>query len=158
MSKLQGVNGLKVCYGGIEALHGLTSHVEEGEIVTLIGVKGTGKTTKTGLSVRGPPNSGGRYPLLGQEHPGRGLEQSRHRASRLALARGTPHLRQPHRGVKTLKLAIYPCKYPKADITRDYEQAYGLFPRLAERRKQRSKSLSAGEHNLLGLLTLDVRG
>jgi len=155
VSKLLEVNGLKVRYGSIEALHGLTFHVEEGEIVTLIGANGAGKTT-TLLSIsRVYPPEGPKVvegDILYQGKSILGMAPDKVVAELHAVL--VPEGRRIFGNLtveENLKLATYARKDPEADITRDYERVYGLFPRLAERRKQRSESLSGGEQQMLAV-------
>ena len=155
MSKLLEVNGLKVRYGNIEALHGLTFHVEEGEIVTLIGANGAGKTT-TLLSIsRVYPPEGPKVVEGDILYKGKsilGVAPDKVVADLHAVL--VPEGRRIFGNLtveENLKLATYARKDPEADINRDYDRVYGLFPRLAERRKQRSESLSGGEQQMLAV-------
>ena len=155
MSKLLEVNGLKVRYGSIEALHGLTFHVEEGEIVTLIGANGAGKTT-TLLSIsRVYPPEGPKVVEGDILYQGKSiLAMAPDKVVAELHAVLVPEGRRIFGNLtveENLKLATYARKDPEADITRDYERVYGLFPRLAERRKQRSESLSGGEQQMLAV-------
>jgi len=145
---LLSVEQLHVAYGLIEALHGITFHVEEGEIVTLIGANGAGKSTTLMSIMRLPPPEApvyrsGRMTFQGEDliryHPHQVV-------SRLGIAL-VPEGRRIFGNLtvwENLKLAAY----AHEDRQRLQQQAkwiFGLFPRLEERRHQRGDTLSGGE-------------
>jgi len=151
---LLAVENLRVKYGNIEALHGISFHVEEGEIVTLIGANGAGKSTTLLSICRTPPPDG---PKLAEgEIRLRGESLLRTDAHQI-VARHKVGLVPEGRRVfgnltvqENLELATYARKAdPK--VARDYERVFELFPRLKERRKQRSESLSGGEQQMLAV-------
>ena len=155
MSTLLEVTDLKVRYGNIEALHGLTFHVDEGEIVTLIGANGAGKTT-TLLSIsrvyppEGPKVVSGDIRYKGQSILGVAPDKVVSELHAVLVPEGR-RIFGNLTVEENLKLATYARKDSDADIQHDYERVYGLFPRRAERRKQRSESLSGGEQQMLAV-------
>ncbi len=155
MNTLLEVKNLKVRYGNIEALHGISFDVKEGEIVTLIGANGAGKST-TLLSVcRLPPPEAPRVVEGDILYRGKSiLNMPPHKlVSDLNMAL-VPEGRRIFGNLtveENLKIATYARKDGHEAIDRDYERVFGLFPRLAERRKQRSESLSGGEQQMLAV-------
>jgi len=149
------VKNLKVRYGNIEALHGISFDVKEGEIVTLIGANGAGKSTTLLSICRLPPPEAPRVTegdiLFGGQSI---LNVPPHKiVSDLDMAL-VPEGRRIFGNLtvaENLKLATYARKDGHEAIANDYERVYALFPRLAERRKQRSESLSGGEQQMLAL-------
>jgi branched-chain amino acid transport system ATP-binding protein len=139
---------VRVRYGRIEALHGISLHVDEGEIVALIGANGAGKTT-TMRAISGlRPLAGGRILFNGEDI-------SRLRAD-LRVVRGlcqAPEGRQIFPGMTVLEnldMGAYTRK-DKAGIAADLERVYDLFPRLKERAKQPAGTLSGGEQQMLAI-------
>lgn len=153
MSLLE-VQNLKVCYGKIKALHGISFSVEKGEIVTLIGANGAGKsTTLMALARLMPPEapkvSSGDILYEGSSI----LEREAHEMVsryKIALVPEGRHIFGNLTVAENLEIATYP-RLKGADLNRDYQKIYDLFPRLAERRKQRSESLSGGEQQMLAV-------
>ncbi|NJB69303.1 branched-chain amino acid transport system ATP-binding protein [Desulfobaculum xiamenense] len=151
---LLSVKDLYVKYGNIEALHGISFHVDEGEIVTLIGSNGAGKSTTLHSIMRLPPPEAPRVTSGDIAFRGESI---------LGMA--------PHTVVSTLHMALVPegrhifgnltvmenltlATYARKDAhgaQRDLERVFELFPRLAERRRQRSESLSGGEQQMLAV-------
>lgn len=140
------VDDIHVFYGAVEALKGVSLTVDVGEIVALIGANGAGKTTtlKTLSGVR--PVRSGRVvfkgdditQLAGHKRVARGLSQA-------------PEGRGIFPGmnvVENLEMGAY---NRKGNLTSDYERVFGLFPRLAERRKQSGGTLSGGEQQMLAI-------
>lgn len=155
MSKLLEVTDLKVRYGAVEALHGLTFHVDRGEIVTLIGSNGAGKTS-TLLSIsRANPPEGPRVAAGDIRFKGKSIltvspDKIVSELHTVLVPAGRRIFGNLTVG-DNLRLATYARKDSPADIKRDYQRVFDLFPRLAERRKQRSESLSGGEQQMLAL-------
>ena len=142
------VRGLKVAYGGINAVKGIDLDVRAGELVTLIGANGTGKTTTLkALSGLITPAAGSvRYD--GQDVTG---------TPAFALVRRGLALVPEGRGVfarltvaENLAMGAY-IRDDKAQIAADCERAYATFPRLAERRAQLAGTLSGGEQQMLAI-------
>ncbi|MBP9943621.1 MAG: ABC transporter ATP-binding protein [Desulfomicrobium sp.] len=148
------ITNLKVKYGNTEALHGISFTVNAGEIVTLIGANGAGKTT-TLLSIArlGPPEGPkiieGDITYNGQSMlsvPPHEVVTRLH----MALAPEGRHIFGNLTVEENLQLATYARKDAE-QIRMDFKRVYDLFPRLYERRKQRSESLSGGEQQMLSV-------
>jgi branched-chain amino acid transport system ATP-binding protein len=148
------VENLAASYGNIQALHGISFHVCEGEIVTLIGANGAGKTTTLHSLCRlAPPEAprviGGDIRLHGKSLLNTRPDQV---VSRLGMAL-VPEGRRIFGSLtveENLQLATY--ARPKGtDLSHEFQRVFDLFPRLAERRRQRSESLSGGEQQMLAV-------
>ncbi|MBI3944289.1 MAG: ABC transporter ATP-binding protein [Armatimonadetes bacterium] len=142
------VRGLDVYYGGIHALRGLSLDVSEGEIVTLIGSNGAGKsTTLKTLSGLVRPSAG--------SITFRGAEIIAERPHRI-VARGMSHVPEGRRVfanltvAENLDLGAYQ-RRDRAGIREDLARTYHIFPRLEERRSQRAGTLSGGEQQMLAI-------
>jgi branched-chain amino acid transport system ATP-binding protein len=134
-------------YGNIEALKGISITVDEGEVVTLIGSNGAGKsTTLRSISGLTPPRVGtikykGRH--IGETPP--------QEIVRLGISQ-SPEGRKifPRMSVReNLDLGAYLRR--DTDITADLERVYELFPRLKEREKQKAGTMSGGEQQMLAM-------
>ncbi|MBZ5750055.1 ABC transporter ATP-binding protein [Metabacillus rhizolycopersici] len=142
------VNEIDVFYGHIQALKGVSLEVNEGEIVTLIGANGAGKSTllKT-LSGLLKPKSG-TIEYLGGSISGK--------PAQTIVKAGISHVPEGRRVFanmsveENLELGAY-LRKEKNEIRKDIEKVYGLFPRLLERRKQLSGTLSGGEQQMLAM-------
>jgi branched-chain amino acid transport system ATP-binding protein len=142
------VNGIDVFYGNIHALKGVSLEINEGEIVTLIGANGAGKSTllKT-LSGLLKPKSG-MIEYLGGSISGK--------APQSIVKAGISHVPEGRRVFanmsveENLELGAYIRKDSK-EIRKDIQRVYELFPRLHERRKQLSGTLSGGEQQMLAM-------
>ncbi len=135
-------------YGKIEALHGLSFEVEEGEVVALIGANGAGKTsTMRAISgVRGLHS--GRVEFAGEDVTRLRADQRMRKG--LCLA---PEGRGIFPGMtvtENLDMGAY-ARRDKAAIKADFERVFGLFPRLGERRKQIAGTMSGGEQQMLAI-------
>jgi len=151
---LLSVENLRVRYGNIEALHGISFHVEEGEIVTLIGANGAGKSTTLLSICRTPPPDGpkvaeGEIRLRGESLLRTDAHQivARHKVGLVPEGR---RIFGNLTVLENLELATYARK-GDSKVPRDYERVFELFPRLKERGKQRSESLSGGEQQMLAV-------
>ncbi|HKK31970.1 MAG TPA: ABC transporter ATP-binding protein [Desulfomicrobiaceae bacterium] len=148
------IKNLYVKYGNIEALHGISFHVNKGEIVTLIGSNGAGKTTTLHTITRVPPPEGPRVSRGDIMYDGQSiLNTEAHnvvRNCKMALAPEGRHIFGNLTVEENLNLATYARK-DEAVVNADYDRVYDLFPRLHERRKQRSESLSGGEQQMLSV-------
>jgi branched-chain amino acid transport system ATP-binding protein len=142
------VTGLRVAYGGINAVKGIDLTVQRGELVTLIGANGAGKTTtlKALAGLLRPAGGAVRY----EDADVTGMPA--HRLVRRGLA-----LVPEGRGVfprltieENLAMGAY-TRSDAAEVRTDYDRAYGLFPRLAERRRQLAGTLSGGEQQMLAI-------
>jgi len=151
---LLSVENLEVKYGNIQALHGISFHVNAGEIVTLIGANGAGKTTSLYAIARLRPPEAPRV-IAGDIRFGGGSILKTHADSvvkdlKLALVPEGRHIFGNLTVQENLELATY-ARDKKADLQQDFQKVFELFPRLAERRKQRSESLSGGEQQMLAV-------
>ncbi len=145
---LLAIENLSVHYGAIQALHGVTIAVEPGEIVTLIGANGAGKST-TLRTVSGLCRcSSGKVVFDGQDLAG----LAPHKILRLGLAQ-VPEGRGifPNLTVdENLDLGAFARTDRKA-VLGDRERVFALFPRLKERLDQRGGTLSGGEQQMLAI-------
>ncbi|WP_010263539.1 ABC transporter ATP-binding protein [Treponema primitia] len=152
------VKNLKVSYGNIEALHGISFTIDKGEIVTLIGANGAGKTSALMSLARlarpeAPLVTGGDILYNGQSI----LKTEPHtlvQKKMLALVPEGRHIFGNLSVQDNLQIAAFP---HRKDINKNIitgeilETVYGLFPRLYERRKQRGELLSGGEQQMLAV-------
>lgn len=150
MDPILKVEGLHVYYGSIHAIKGISFDVREGEIVTLIGANGAGKsTTLNTISGLLHPKSG-TVSFLGQ-----GLA---HTAPHKVVERGLAQVPEGRRiflqmTVKeNLEMGAYVrMRAGGGRVAEDLEMVYGLFPRLRERRRQVAGTLSGGEQQMLAM-------
>ena len=145
MSLLE-IKDLRVSYGGIEALKGISFHVEEGQIVTLIGANGAGKsTTLRAISGLAPVKSGA---ILYDGQAINGLNPQRIVSMGVGMVpegrRVFPNLTV----LENLKIGAY---LRRDDLKHDIEYVYSLFPRLRERSWQMAGTLSGGEQQMLAV-------
>jgi len=141
------VNGLHTFYGTIEALKGISLEVDEGEIVTLIGSNGAGKsTTLRSISGLTPPREGSiRFDGLeiGETPPQEivrlGISQSPE--GRKVFQRMTVR--------ENLDLGAYLRR--DNEIVKDVDRVFDLFPRLKERERQKAGTMSGGEQQMLAI-------
>ncbi|GLI33361.1 ABC transporter ATP-binding protein [Desulforhabdus amnigena] len=139
---------LYVKYGNIEVLHGINLKVREGEIVTILGANGAGKST-TLLSISGlvKPSSGAIYFNKNSVHK---------MAAHAIVKQGIAQVPEGRRVFGTLtvqenmNLGAFVCADP-ARAKKTQEWIYELFPVLAERRQQLSGTLSGGEQQMLAI-------
>jgi branched-chain amino acid transport system ATP-binding protein len=144
---LLSIQDLVISYGNIKAVKGISFDVREGEIVTLIGANGAGKSsTLRGIS--------GLVPYKGFIHY-RGQDLHSIPADRIV----TMGIAQVPEGrgifgnltvIENLKLATWGRK-DKDEIDRDFKRVFDIFPRLAEREKQLGGTLSGGEQQMLAV-------
>jgi len=151
---LLAVENLIVRYGAIEALHGASFQVEHGEIVALIGANGAGKTTTLHSIMRLPPPEApkvysGDIKLKGQSILNT-PPQDVVRKFKTALVPEGRHIFGNLTVYENLQLATWARKKDPT-IAGDFERVFSLFPRLAERRDQRSESMSGGEQQMLAV-------
>jgi branched-chain amino acid transport system ATP-binding protein len=139
---------VEVAYGAIRALHGISFHVDEGEIVALLGANGAGKSTtlRTISGILAPRS--GEFTLGGQD--------LRKVPSHKVVELGVAHVPEG-RGIfsnltvlENLELATW-TRRDRRSLTADYDNVFDLFPRLAERRKQPAGTLSGGEQQMLAV-------
>jgi len=142
------VEDVHTYYGSIEALKGISLEVHEGEIVTLIGANGAGKST----TLRS---------INGLNHPRRGSIHFRGRD----ITRDPPHdivrrgISQSPEGRKlfprmsvleNLEMGAFQ-RSDRSDLRGDLDRVYSLFPRLSERKQQRAGTLSGGEQQMVAI-------
>ena len=139
---------LKVAYGGIQAVKGVSLQVFAGELVTLIGSNGAGKTTIMKAITGGLPLAGGRVEYLGSNIAGKGAWD--------LVAEGLVMVPEG-RGVFTrmsihenLLMGAY-TRNDKGGIAADIDKMFALFPRLQERKDQLAGTLSGGEQQMLAM-------
>lgn len=145
MLELRDVN---VFYGQIQALRDINLHVQEGEIVTLIGSNGAGKTTtlKTISGILKPKSGTVTF-------EGKRLDTLK--ANDIVTV-GISHVPEGRRVfmnmsvMENLEMGAYTRK-DKAEIKKDYEEVFAKFPRLLERRNQMAGTLSGGEQQMLAI-------
>mgnify|MGYP002145415907 FL=1 len=147
------VENLYAGYGKIEALHGISFHVNEGEIVTLIGANGAGKSTTLKAVMRlTPPESptvfSGDIRFKGKSI----LKTEAHNVVahlKMDLVPEGRHIFGNLTVHENLKLATWTRK--GSGIEKDMDRVFDLFPRLQERMHQRSDTLSGGEQQMLAI-------
>ncbi len=149
MLRLKNIN---TYYGKVHALKNVSLHLTQGEIVTLIGANGAGKTTVlNSISGVTPPSSG---ELLFQKQSI--ITLSPDRIVKLGISQ-VPEGRQvfkPMTVEDNLELGAYlryKARVSKTEIDNDKEEIFRLFPRLEERRKQASGTMSGGEQQMLAI-------
>jgi len=142
------ITGLKVAYGGIQAVKGVDFEVQEGELVTLIGSNGAGKTTTMKAITGSLPMLGGDIEYLGKSIKGRGAWD---------LVKEGLAMVPEGRGVfarmtilENLQMGAY-IRDDKAGIADDIEKMFVLFPRLRERKDQLAGTMSGGEQQMLAM-------
>ena len=142
------LQNLSVRYGSVQALHGINVEVRQGELVTLLGSNGAGKSTTLRAISGLVPACDGRILWRGTNLGG----VPPHRIVRMGIGHCPEGRRVLSRQsvAANLELGAYLRRDPAA-IQRDLERCYGLFPRLAERREQLAGGLSGGEQQMLAI-------
>ncbi|MFP4343813.1 MAG: ABC transporter ATP-binding protein [Anaerolineales bacterium] len=142
------VHDLYVSYGAIRALHGISFHVNEGEVVTLIGANGAGKST-TLRTISGLLRSNGGHVLYkGQDITRTGPDT----IVRMGLVQ-VPEGRRifaPLTVRENLEIGAF-TRHDKKEVQESMERAFRLFPRLKERLEQAGGTLSGGEQQMLAV-------
>ena len=139
---------LRVAYGGIQAVKGVSFEVREGELVSLIGSNGAGKTTTMKAITGSLQAAGGRISYLGRDVQDQGpwdlvkqglvmVPEGRGVFTRMSI-------------LENLHMGAY-LRSDKAGIASDIERVFALFPRLQERSGQLSGTLSGGEQQMLAM-------
>ena len=142
------IENLNAGYGDVKVLHDISLHVEEGEIVSIVGANGAGKTTLIRAIMGTLPTTAGGVEFLGTRLTGK----KPHEVARMGLAQVMEGRRLfPHMTVEDNLLI-------GGDILRDtarqkcnLEWVYDMFPRLRERRMQLARSFSGGEQQMLAI-------
>ena len=142
------VKGLKVAYGGIQAVKGVDFEVREGELVSLIGSNGAGKTTTMKAITGTQPIQGGEIEYLGRSLKGQGpwdlvgqglvmVPEGRGVFTRMTIT-------------ENLQMGAY-LRKDKGAIADDIERMFTIFPRLRERKDQLAGTMSGGEQQMLAM-------
>ncbi|MCP5284173.1 MAG: ABC transporter ATP-binding protein [Burkholderiaceae bacterium] len=142
------VTGLKVAYGGIQAVKGVDFEVREGELVSLIGANGAGKTTTLKAITGVQPVAAGEIEYLGQAIRGRGawdlvkqglvmVPEGRGVFARMTI-------------VENLQMGAY-TRTDTSELDVDIDKVFAIFPRLKERAKQLAGTMSGGEQQMLAM-------
>ncbi len=151
---LLSVGNLKVKYGNIQALHGISFNVTKGEIVTLIGANSAGKTTSLHAITRLPPPEAPRVIEGDIKFKGESIlwtpPASVVKDLKCALVPEGRHIFGNLTVLENLILATY-SRDKDVNFEPEYKRIFKLFPRLEERRGQRSESLSGGEQQMLAV-------
>ena len=141
------VSGLKVAYGGIQAVKGVSFEVHEGELVSLIGANGAGKTTTLKAITGLQPSVGGNIEFLGQSIQGQGawdlvkqglvmVPEGRGTFTRMSIT-------------ENLQMGAFVRR--DNEIEADIDKVFAIFPRLKERRNQLAGTMSGGEQQMLAM-------
>jgi len=145
MSEMLSIADLHVSYGGIRALRGISLHVEEGEIVTIIGANGAGKSTLLNTI------SGLVRPSKGEiRYQGTPLAKKPHQVVAQGVVQ-VPEGRQVFANLTVkgnLEIGAF-LRNDAKEIGKDMELVFSIFPRLKERQSQFAGSLSGGEQQML---------
>ena len=142
------VEDLVVSYGGIEALKGISLNVPEGKIITLIGANGAGKSTllRTIIGLVKPQSGKISY----NEKEITALNSQKIVTTGITLVPEGRRVFSNLTVLENLKIGAY-MRNDKAEIEKDIEWIYGLFPRLQERNWQLAGTLSGGEQQMLAV-------
>jgi branched-chain amino acid transport system ATP-binding protein len=145
------VKNLRVSYGKIRALHGISFTTNEGEIVCIIGANGAGKSTALrAISRLIPVEAGSRMTFEGKN-------LLNYRADAVVSKLGISHVPEGRRifdnltVMENLKLATFSRKDGSSTLQQDLETVFAIFPRLRERRSQKGGTLSGGEQQMLAI-------
>ncbi len=142
------VSGLKVAYGGIQAVKGVSLEVRQGELVTLIGANGAGKTTTLKAITGIQPAADGAIEFMGRSIRGQGtwdlvrqglvmVPEGRGMLTRMTI-------------VENLHMGAY-VRNDAKEIAADIERVFAIFPRLKERAGQLAGTMSGGEQQMLAM-------
>ena len=142
------VSGLKVGYGGIQAVKGVDFEVHEGELVTLIGSNGAGKTTTMKAITGGLPFTEGDIQYLGKSIKGQGAWDLVHQG--LAMVPEGRGVFTRMTILENLAMGAY-IRNDKAEIASDVDMVFETFPRLKERKDQLAGTMSGGEQQMLAM-------
>jgi branched-chain amino acid transport system ATP-binding protein len=141
------VTGLKVAYGGIQAVKGASFEVRQGELVSLIGANGAGKTTTLKAITGTQPFAAGTIEYLGRNIAGRGpWDMVKEGLVMVPEGRGT-FTRMTI--VENLQMGAY--VRDDAEVQADIDKVFGIFPRLKERANQLAGTMSGGEQQMLAM-------
>ena len=142
------VSGLKVAYGGIQAVKGVSFEVRQGELVSLIGANGAGKTTTLKAITGTQVVANGEIEFMGTAIKGQGAwDLVRQGLVMVPEGRGT-FARMTI--TENLQMGAF-VRNDKAEIELDIEKVFTIFPRLKERAKQLAGTMSGGEQQMLAM-------
>ena len=141
------VTGLKVAYGGIQAVKGASFEVRQGELVSLIGANGAGKTTTLKAVTGTQPFAAGTIEFMGRSIGGRGAwDLVKEGLVMVPEGRGT-FTRMTI--VENLQMGAYVRN--DGEVQADIDKVFGIFPRLKERANQLAGTMSGGEQQMLAM-------
>ena len=146
MNEILSIHDLSVNYGGIEAVKGISFDVHEGEIVTLIGANGAGKSSTLRTIAGLVKPSGGTINFRGDNITGRDATTIVKKG--ITLVPEGRHIFPDLTVLENLKVGAY---LRSDDISGDIQWVYDLFPRLRERTWQAGGTLSGGEQQMLAV-------
>src|SRR3712207_3141254 len=147
MAPLLEVEDIRTFYGSIEALKGISLTVEEGEVVTLIGSNGAGKsTTLRSISGLTPPRYGS-IRFQGQEISNLPAQE----IVRLGISQSPEGRRTFQRMTVRENLELGAYLRRDSNIRADLDRVFDLFPRLRERERQKAGTMSGGEQQMLAM-------
>ena len=142
------VSGLKVAYGGIHAIKGIDLEIREGELVTLIGANGAGKTTAMKAITGLQGWIAGDVQYLGEST--KGIESHALLKKGLAMVPEGRGVFARMTIIENLQMGAY-TRNDNAQIAADIERMFGIFPRLQERANQLAGTMSGGEQQMLAM-------
>jgi len=148
MDQLLQVKNLKMNYGAITALKGIDIFVGKGQIVALLGANGAGKTTTLKVISGLLKPTDGEIIFDGEDIAGK----TAHKIAKMGIMQ-SPEGRHVLVGLtveENLRVGGYNIK-SKEELAKNFERVYALFPRLKERAKQQSNTLSGGEQQMLAI-------
>ncbi len=152
------VENLEVYYGNIRAVHGISFHVDKGEIVTIIGANGAGKSSTLRAISRWMVKVGPETRILFE-----GQDLLRYPPHKVVSELGISHVPEGRRIFgnltvwENLMLAAYARK-DREQLKRDLDMVFDLFPRLKERRDQKAGTMSGGEQQMLAVARALISG
>ena len=142
------IENLHVSYGGIQALRGISLEVPDGKIVTLIGANGAGKSTTLRTITGLVKASSGSIQWNGEELLGRSIDKIV--GAGIAMSPEGRRVFADMSVLENLRIGAY-LRKDKAEIEKDVQWVYSLFPRLEERSWQLAGTLSGGEQQMLAV-------
>lgn len=142
------IDNLCVSYGGIQALRGISLEVPDGKIVTLIGANGAGKSTTLRTITGLVKASSGSITWNGEELLGKSIDKII--GAGIAMSPEGRRVFADMSVLENLRIGAY-LRNDKAEIEKDIQWVYKLFPRLEERSWQLSGTLSGGEQQMLAV-------
>ena len=142
------IENLQVNYGGIQALRGISLDVPDGKIVTLIGANGAGKSTTLRTITGLVKAASGSIQWNGEELLGKSIDKIV--TSGIAMSPEGRRVFPDMTVLENLKIGAY-LRKDKAEIEKDIQWVYSLFPRLEERSWQLAGTLSGGEQQMLAV-------